>query len=331
MIKLTIPLIFISSLLVIGCGAGDGNTNAGGTGTGTAFKYPAFFNDYSTFKTSAESNRSTTALPIAQADLFVFLNALTQAGTTDLAIRTYLELIDTFPSHSRANCEKGSLSITSYSDAPPSGVFEMSNFSGVGVNISGDEDCPTGYYDGYINYSVTSEITTATFGKYSSSIGTPYFSGSRGQFNASTGVLGSLKLNKPNKDSLVFTTGANKSLETFIVQSDNSLNDYTKGSYTKFNSVILKNATLSKIVNGVSTTFNANYIREWEEEGETFILFTKITNLVSNTDTGEIFSGDIEYKLSVEGNSDKYINADITYSPDVKVTYTKEGVTSKNY
>jgi len=256
---------------------------------------------------------------------------LGQAVITDLAISTPLQIIDTSPSNSRANCEKGSLSITSYSDAPPSGVFEMSNFSGVGVNISGDEHCLTDYFDGYVNYSITSQITTATFGKYSSSIGTPYFSGSGGQFNASTGVLGSLKLDKPNKESFIFTTGANKSLETFIVQSDNSLNDYTKGPYTKFKSVILKNATLSKIVNGGSTTFNANYIREWEEEGETFILFTKITNVVSNTDTGEIFSGDIEYKLTVEGNSDKYINADITYSPDVKVTYTKEGVTSKNY
>jgi len=327
--KYYLPVIFISSLLVLGCGGGGSKGNS--AGTGTEFKYPSFFNDYNTFKTSAEFKLSIFSLPIAKTDVAVFQNALGQAGITDLAIRTNLNLIDTFPSHSRASCEKGSLNITTYSDAPPSGVFDMTNFSGVGVNISGDENCPTDYYDGYIKYSIGSQVSTATFGKYSSSIGTPYFSGSGSRFNASTGVLGSLKLVKPNQESVVFTTGANKSLEVFIVQTDQTLTDYTKGTYTKFNSVIIKNATLSKVVNGGRTTFNANYIREWEEEGETFILFTEITNIVSNTDTGEIFSGDIKYELTVEGNSDKYVNANITYNPDVKVTYTKEGVTSKNY
>ena len=332
--KLSFPLLFISSLLLIGCGGGgSGNANSGGTGTGTGsvFKYPSFFNEYNTFKTAAEFRRSVFSLPIARADLLVFQNALGSAGITDLGIRTSLQLIDTFPSHSRASCEKGSLSITSYSDAPPSGVFEMSNFSGVGFNISGNEDCPTDYYDGYIKYSVSSQITTATFGKYSSSIGTPYFSGSGGQFNGSTGVLGSVKLEKPNHESVIFTTGVNKSLETFLVQSNSSLNDYTKGPYTKFNSVLLRNATLSKNVNSRTTTFNANYIREWEDEGQIFILFTRISNIVSNINTGEISSGYVEYELIAKGNSDKYVNADITYGSDVKVTYTKEGVTNKNY
>ena len=34
MIKLTLPLVFISSLLIIGCGGGSGNTNSSGAGTG---------------------------------------------------------------------------------------------------------------------------------------------------------------------------------------------------------------------------------------------------------------------------------------------------------
>lgn len=333
--KLTLSLLLASSLFVIGCGGGGTDASSNGTGNpGTTFKYPSFFNDYSTFKTSAELKKSITSLPIAQADLSVFLNALGQAVTTDLAIRTKLSSIDSFPSLSRAtNCEKGSLSISSYSDAPPSGVFEATNFSGIGVNISGDEDCDTDYYDGAINYSIGSQITSAIFGKYNSSIGTPFFWGSGGQFNASTGVLGTLKLNKPNQQSVVFTTGTNKSLETFIVQTNHSLNDYEKGPYTKFNAVKLKNATLSKIVdiNNGNTTFNANYIRQWSEEGGNFILFTQITNIVSDSSTGEISSGLISYELTVEGNSSKYIKADINYNSGVKVTYTKEGITSKNY
>lgn len=336
MSNFTLPLLLATSLFISACGGGGTSIPPKGTdnpGAGNLFKYPDFFKEYNLFKSIAEQKKTITSLPIAQGDLVVFQNALAQAVITDLAIRAKLTLIDNFPSFSRANCEKGALSISNYSDAPPSGIFEMSNFSGVGINSSGDENCDTGYYDGYINYSIGSQITTATFGKYNSSIGTPFFLGSGGQFNASTGVLGSLKLNKPNQQSVVFTTGANKSLETFIVQTNILLNDYTKSPYTKFNAVKFKNAMLSNVVNinNGSTTFNASYTREWDEEGETFILFTRITNIVSNTNTGDISSGQVSYELTVEGNSSKYINADINYDSGVKVSYTKEGITSKNY
>ena len=338
--KSILALVIVGFL--VGCGGGGGGSspsegargssdhseNSGGDGGTTQqsrFQYPNLFEDYKIFKYTIDTKSTAGVTVYALGDMGYLTSAIAVEAIVGLAVQGPLILIDDNPDTERGNCEKGSLTSIQYSESSNpvmSGTFEMDNFSGVSVNIGGSGDeCSSGYFDGYIDYSNSEKIVTVTYGR--AIIDEPFFEGgSDGLFAGSMGLLGSLKVEFPDHDSSIYTIEDGKYLEIFEVESD-LLTPYIKGSYKKRNLIVYRNAKISHIKKGDQFTFNADYIREWNEFGETFVLYTKITDLIYTIDSG-ISAGTIRYELSVKGKPNRHIEADVSYNLGTTIHYIKE-------
>jgi len=331
--KLTVTMALIATIM-IGCGGGSGGSSGGGEQTNqsvnTGFKYPGVFDRDELFFISA--HREALGILLGgyfEADKLLLIHEINQiVGMVDLSVHARLNMIEDLDGVSRASCGQGGLAAISYSstdDTPVYGEFQMTHFGGVGMKLADDStDCPSQYFDGYIKYTIsdTPESITVKYGDISIDPN-PFFYSNTYIHDAVEGLLGGGTItfpNYPNKDSLIFKTKPGQSLERTIIEG---------GKIT--DSITISEADISDIDDGEKTTINASYIREWLENGETFILSTNISNLVYNKDT-YIISGTVEFRLNVKGKPSKYVNASVSYGSGVRVTFNKEGVeTHRNY
>jgi hypothetical protein len=337
--KITVTMALIATMM-IGCGGESGGSTSSNNGTSgggeqtnqsanTTFKYPGLFGTYANGKElffQAVRDNSTLILignyfPDTHL-ITVFNGPAVGFGVGTIAL---LDSVDNTTNFRRPGCEKGNLTVFSnvFSNNITSGEFLMDNFSGVVVKSRFDSDeCPSaGYIDGYMKFSMTNNPSSidvkygdADIDPYPLQFADDYVHDSVGEFWGSGTTI------FPNHDSFIFKTKPNQPLE--VTQKE--------GSKITFHRKITE-ADISHIDDGEKITVNASYNREWLEDGETFMLSTKMDKLVY--DKNAIISGTIKYQLRVKGKPSRYVNATVSYNTgSISVTYNKEGVEShRNY
>jgi len=327
---LTITLI---ATIIIGCGetssGKEEQTNPHTSTTNSSFKYPGIFEKDKLFFISTKKEAPLILFsgyyePVKS--LLIYELDAVPIAKVYTSVHAPLNMIDTLDGVSRASCGQGGLAAISYSstdEIATYGEFQMTHFGGVGLKLAGEAaNCPSQYFHGYIKYSMseTPNSITVKYGDVSIDPN-PFYHANEYIHDDEEGLLGSGTVTFPqfpNKNSLIIKT---KSLEKTIVNK-NKITDRIK----------ISQADISDIDDGEKRTINASYIREWLENGETFILSTKIDNLVFNKDKS-IMSGSIQFRLKVKGKPSRYVNASAHYyKGGVRVTYNKEGVEShRNY
>ncbi len=316
----------IFATILIGCGGEDSSEKLKeieeiiqDDSSKTDFSYPRYFKNYNLF-----TNNSMLSFPYLVTDELKLSTIVTTARSIGTQFGLTLKNIDENPQAKRANCEEGEITISSYTytigNEIISGEFEMSNFSGVSIQLENNPPiCPENYYHGLLAYDFKESSTSSTFGKNND----PFFYNKSSGFDSSYGYLGTLK-----SDNDLSTFSIDGYFEQFIVNS--LTNSDTKSTYKKSDLLIYKDLTLSnKEDSSGKTTINANYKRQWEESGETFELHTVAKNVIVVDRT--IISGDVKYDLFVVGKSNRYVKIDIKYGENIRVTFNKEGEESKNF